>query len=152
MSILLKIWTPDEVQLAKDPAKAFCSYVQQSVGVPHPTIKDVVLVRKKAKEFFANYPNTDWRTLCRIAAWCKARKIRLSRPWKIIDRFREAYVGGFLPELDNANRVDEDIETQIQTALQVESNEAWRRRLIMAQGVELRRMAISEWKKEQVTK
>lgn len=153
MSVLLKTWTPQDVQQAAEekggnPADVFCKYVQQAVGVPFPTGKDIVIVRRRAKEFFAAYPHTNWYTLCRVANWCKARKRRPTRPWMVIDHFRDAWSAGFIPELNDTTRVNESVEERIAKVLQVERRESWRRRFVMAQG-EARERVLSEWESEQ---
>ena len=150
MSMLLKNWTPDEVQNADDQAKAFCNYLQQAVGVPMPTGNDIALVRKKAKDFFDAYPHTDWRTLCRVGLWCRARKRRPPRPWMVIDKYRDAWAAGYIPELNQTDRVEDVIEEGITKALQVEQREGWRRRLLMARGAESRRKVFTEWESEQL--
>jgi len=146
----LKTWTPDEVQSADDKAKAFCEYLQQAVGIPLPTGKDIALVRRKAKDFFNEYPHTDWRTLCRVGNYCRQRKKRLPRSWMVIDKYREAWSAGFLPELNQTERREEDVERAIAAALEHEQREGWRRRLLMARTAETRRKALGEWESEQL--
>lgn len=147
MTMLLKTWTPDDVQRAADPSKAFCEYVQQIIGVPYPTGKDIAVVRKKAKDFFGQYPHCDWRTLCRVAQWCKSRKKRPARTYTVIEMFRDAWAAGYLPEL-NRDRREADVEAGIAEALAVEDREGWRRRLVMARSPEIRRRVYFEWRSD----
>lgn len=145
MSNLLKVWTPDDVQNSQDQAKAFCEYAQQVAGIAWPTGADIAIVRKKAKTFFEHYPHTDWRTLCRVVQWCKARRRRPPRIWMVLDKFRDAHTAGFLPELDSQEQIEQHIECGIADALASETREGWRRRLIMARGPQQKRSVLSEW-------
>lgn len=145
MSTWLTVWTPALVEDAKDKPKAFAEYTQQVMGVPYPTIKDMTILRKKAKEFFKNCPNATWGTLCRVVQWAKARKRRPSRVWMLVDMFREAWSAGYLPELDRAARVDDNVEAGIERALEQEDRPEWRARLLGARGVTARREALTEW-------
>lgn len=145
MSLTLKTWTPDDVQAHEDQAVAFSEYAQQTLGVPWPTIKDQMILRKKAKEFFKHYPHTDWRTLCRVVQWAANRKKRYAHVWAIVDAFRYAYKDGALPELDPQNQTNQPVEDQIYEALQHETDEVWRRRLMLAQGVTQQKEVLREW-------
>lgn len=145
MTSWLTVWTPDLVADADDPPKAYAEYVQQTVGIPYPTIKDMTILRRKAKDFFAKVPNTDWKTLCRIAQWARAKKRRPPRVFMLVDMFREAWSAGYLPELDRADRVDETVEDGIERALRTETRPEWRARLMGARGVTARREALAEW-------
>lgn len=141
----LTVWTPEKVQEAKDKPKAYAEYCQQIIGTPWPTIKDMAILRKKIKEFFSHYPQCDYRSLCRIAQWARARKRRPNRTWMVVALFRDAWRDGYLPELDPAERREENIEQAIADALDEENREEWRRRLLGARGVEARREAYNEW-------
>lgn len=134
MSSVLKTWTPDDVQAAPDPAKAFCEYAQQTLGVPWPTIKDMTILRKKTKVFFEQYPQCDWRTMCRVVQWCATRKKRHSRVWMVVEEFRKAWTAGALPELNPHTHRDEAVEDRVYKALEEEQDPVWRRRLLLAQG------------------
>jgi hypothetical protein len=129
---------------APDPVVAFAEYVQQKLGVPWPTAKDMNILRSKIKEFFGHYPKLTYFTLCRIVEWARARHRRYDRVWKVIDAFRYAWKDGALPELD-PDRAETTVEERITAALTVETNPMWRRCLIGAAGVEARRRIIDEW-------
>lgn len=148
MHAMLKTWTPDDVQKADDKVKAYCNYVQQIIGVPYPTGKDIAIVRRKAKDFFKLYPQADWYTLCRVAHWCKARKRRPAYIHNVIDSYRFAWSAGYIPELSSADRKDENVEQQIALALQVERRDGWRRRLILSSGPEQRKKVLDEWRQD----
>lgn len=145
MSTWLTVWTPKLVFEAADPAKAFAEYAQQTVGIPFPTIKDMTILRSKAKKFFENCPDADWRTLCKVAQWAKARKRRPPRVFMLVDMFRDAWSAGYLPELDRAGRTDETVEAGIERALTMEQRPEWRARLLGARGINARREALHEW-------
>lgn len=138
-------WTPEKVQAAKDKPRAFADYCQQTIGTPWPTLKDMTILRKKIKEFFAHYPQCDYRSLCRVAQWARSHKKRPTRAWLVLEMFRDAWRDGYLPELDPAERRDENIEGNISTALDEETRPEWRSRLLGARGVEGRREAYEEW-------
>lgn len=138
-------WTPEKVQAADDPPKAFADYCQQTIGTPWPTLKDMIVLRRKIKDFFALYPQCNYVSLCRVAQWARSHKKRPTRAWLIMDMFREAWRDGYLPELDPAERRDENIEDNISTALDEETRPEWRSRLLGARGVEARREAYEEW-------
>lgn len=137
-------WTPEKVNEAEDKPAAFAAYCQQSMGVPWATHKDMAILRKRIKELFEYYPRADFFTLCRVAAWCKARRKRCSRVYQVVDKFRDAYEDGALPEL-NRDQTDDTIELAITTALEVEQRPEWRSKLIRATGPEARKAAYAEW-------
>lgn len=143
----LEVWTPEKVASADDPVMAFANYAQQTLGVPWPTQKDLATTRKKVKEFFKNYPQADWHTLCRVVAWARSRKKRPSRVYLVIELFRDAWSNGALPELDPDNRVDPEVEVAIAQALEVETDAWWCGRLSMCKG-EARVAALQEWRQE----
>lgn len=143
-------WTPAKVQQAADVKAtegppAFAEYCQQELGVGYATIKDMAILRRKIKEFFEHYPGTDYYTLCRVVAWCKQRKKRFTRVWAIVEAARDAMYSGALPELVG-DPVDQDLEGEIERALEREDRPAWRRRLMGAAGQEAREQALKEWR------
>lgn len=148
MTEWLKTWTPDEVVNAKDKPLAFAQYVQQSLGVPWPTLSDQMILRRRIKEFFKATPDADYYTLCRTAQWARSRRRRPPRIWMVVDMVRDAWAAGALPELDPATREDRQLEEAIAKALRVEKREGWRRRLIGAQGLDARRAAYRAWQQD----
>lgn len=142
----LKTWTPDAVQEAEDKPRAFAEYAQQTLGVPWPTAKDLVILRKKAKDFFEHYPDADWRTLCRVVSWAANRKRRYSRVWMLVEDFRKAWASGALPELDPNTRRSGTVEEEIFKALETETDETWRRRLLLAQGAMQQEEVLAAWR------
>jgi hypothetical protein len=146
---VLKTWTPDAVQNAKDPAKAFAEYAQQSLGVPWPSYKDLILLRKKANEFFGHYPDADWRTLCRVVSWAANRKRRYARVWALVDDFRKAYRDGALPELDpGVVRHSQSVQEMVDQALSAETDDVWRTRLLLANGRMQQEEVLASWRRE----
>jgi hypothetical protein len=133
----------DDVQ---DP-EAFCDYAHAVLGVPFPSIKDQAVLRKKIKEFFAQYPQADYRTLCRIVQWAKTHHKRPYRIWLLIDLHRQAWADKAVPELD-MSPVDVEVERGIKRALEIEQDSRWRRRLMRAHGSG-RKEVLEEWRKEQ---
>lgn len=138
-------WTPAMVAGAPDPALAFAEYSQQLLGIPWPTAKDQVILRARVKQLFEHYPRADYFTLCRLAQWCKTRKKRLPRIWMLVDCFRAAWAAGALPELDP--QADEAIDDRVARALEAETGDSWRQRLLCTTGT-ARQAAIEEWEQQ----
>lgn len=132
MAYGMKMITPQMVNESDDPAKLFCEYAQQRIGIPRATARDVMAVKKKAKLFFEEYPHTNWTTLCKVVVWMVANKRRVPNVHGVIDNYRYAWAKGQLPELDPANMEDPEADHLIREALKIETDELWRRRLIMA--------------------
>lgn len=149
----LTSWTPEKIATAEDPCAAYAEYLQQTMGIPYPTVKDMAILRKYCKEFFEHYPNADWYTMCRLAAHFRRRKRRFGRVYQVVTEFRDAYQDGALPELDPGfgARSDRDLEALIQDALKTEQRPEWRKRLILAGGVDARREAYEEWLQDSST-
>lgn len=141
MSDYLKIWTPEDVH----DADTFAEYCQQRIGVPWPTSKDKVVLRKKVNELFDRFPDLTWASMCRIADYVRSRHARPPRVWMVVESFRDAWSKGFLPELDPRDRVDPDLERRINDALLIEQSEYWRTRLVAAKGIEARKSAYEAW-------
>lgn len=148
---VLRTWTPDLVNAAEDPTRAFAEYVQQTLGVPWPTQRDMVILRKKVNDFFELYPQADYRTLCRVVVFMRSRKRRVSRMWMVVEEFRKAWAAGQLPELDPGYVRDDGIKTLIEEALTVETDPVWRRRLLLAQGPASQREVYVSWQQSTST-
>lgn len=141
----LKIKTPADVH---DP-KTFAEYAQQKLGIPYPTGKSIAVLRKSLREFFEHYPQADYNTMCRVVEWAGSKKKRYAHTYQLVYAFRYAYQDGYLPELEPSREMtDEDLETAIEEALKVEKDIEWRRRLIVAHGLEARKHVYEEWRKE----
>jgi hypothetical protein len=138
----LGIIRPEQVV---DP-ETFATYAQQTLGCPYPPLRDMILLRTKIKEFFAEKPQADYYTLCRIVQWAKANKRRPAAVWKIPPMWAWAWEDNALPELDPDQLKDKDLERRIALALEVETDPAWRRRLIGSESVEKRREVYDSWK------
>lgn len=142
---VLRTHTPDTVEAAEDQAAAFAEYVQQTMGVPWPTIRDMSILRKKIKDFFALYPTADYRTLCRVVGFMRSRRRRVPRTWMVVDEFRKAWAAGQLPELDPGYCSNPSLDAAIAEALTVEQDPAWRRRLLLAQDPASRQEVYASW-------
>ena len=139
--------TPDDVH----DAKTFATYCQQTLGIPYPRQQDIRYLHKSLREFFEHYPQADYYTLCRIVEWAKAKKKRYAHVNKLVYAFRYAYADGFLPELDpNSEPVDEQLEELIEAALKEETDDEWRRRLMIARGVTARTEVYQAWKQHRI--
>lgn len=141
MSLYTKTWRAEEVH----DADSFCEYAEQMLGVPWPTTRDKMVLKAKADEIMRRYPAMNWRVFCRVVDWMRSRHKRPPRVWMIIESFRDAWGAGVLPELDPRDDEDESLERLISAALQVESNDYWRNRLLGSRGVEARRRSFEAW-------
>jgi hypothetical protein len=126
-------------------ADTFSNYVRQVFGTPG-NITDLVVLRKKLKEYQNTWPNADWNALLRTVDWAKARRKRPAHCYYIVDWVRYAWADGYLPELD-AKPVDEALEDAIREALQVETDPEWRRRLAGSEG-RARKEVYLAWKSQ----
>lgn len=136
---------PLEREEVVDPV-TLAKYAQQRVGIPYPTVKDMTILRKKAKWFLDNNPEASWQTFVRVLDWIKAKHKHPATVWWLVDAAKWAYGDGYLPELAAKERTDSELETEINAALEVETDLTWRRRLNTATGVEARRDVLEEWR------
>lgn len=127
-----------------DP-ETFAKYIQQTLGCPWPRAKDMVVLRKKIKDFFERYPHCDYDTLCKVVNWCKGRKRRFAHVYSVVDQFRYAYQAGYLPEVDESVRLDSQVEEGIREALSMETDDTWRTRLMCSEGSTLRKEVLVNW-------
>lgn len=141
---MLTDWTPEMVATAPDPVMAFSEYAQQVMGVPFATVKDIVLLRQRVRDVFDRCPQANYYTLCRVVNWAKTKRVRKPRVYMIIDLVPEAWADKALPELDAPVR-DEHVEQRMADALRVETDPAWRRRLIGAIGKNARNRVLNDW-------
>lgn len=121
-------------------ALTFASWAQSTYGAPHLTVQDIRILKRKAREFFAENPHATWDTLVQVAQWCASKKRRVSRVWKYIDQYRYAWA-------DHAVDVTprDDVQDQIHAAIAQEGDPAWRSRLRRAVGVH-RQEVLDEWR------
>jgi len=125
-----------------DP-EGLARYIQQITGTPWPTLEDMILLKKKCKEFFELYPHVDYVTLCHVANWAKRKKKRFSNVWKCVDAYRWAWEDGAIPEI--ANNCDRQTERLIGDALSVETDELWRNALISTEDGNVRKDLVERW-------
>lgn len=130
---------------SRDPAVAFAEYAQQRLGIPWPTQKDIIVLRRGVKDVFANCPGTDWYSICRLVDWASARNRRYKRVWALVHDFRDAWHDHYLPEL-NRPLVQGDVESAIRAALDVETDPRWRRQLLGVQGSDARAAVLADWR------
>lgn len=142
---VLRTWTPELVNADPDPNRAFAEYCQQTLGIPWPTKQDMAILRKKTREFFKQYPHCNWHTLCRVVVFLRGKKRRPARVWMCVDEYRKAWSHGVIPEINENRHTNEHIEANIAHALEIETDEVWRRRLMLAQGAITRREVYAEW-------
>jgi hypothetical protein len=96
----------------------------------------------KATEFIQSH---DIDTLVRLTEFCKGRNF--GRAMKTVDAvpmfYEQAVEAGWFREDD---RSDADLQQKIDTALYLETDEEWKRKLISARG-EARRIVYENWEK-----
>lgn len=126
-------------------AETFAAYCQQTIGVPYPTHRDLVVLRKRAKEFFAENPRANWQTMVRVADWCNNNRRRFPQTYGVFSQVRFAWAAKYVPELDPVQRVDVALEERITAALAQETDAQWRRRLMIATGP-MREQVYMAWK------
>lgn len=126
-----------------DNADSLEQYIKQQLGVGYVTAKDGVVYRKKINEFFEQYPAADWSTLVKVVDWAKSKKRRYDRLYKVIESVRYALADGCLPEL--VPDPEKDMDDAIHEALRSETDDNWRRRLLVAQGARAKEAALAEW-------
>lgn len=129
-----------------ETAAKFC---QQQVGCGYVTGKDLGIFKKKVNELFDHYPAADWQTIVRTAEWAKARRRRFAHLFQLVEAVRYAYEDGYLPELDPRNQAD--VDDQIREALRDELDPDWRRRLMIAQGMQAKSMVLEQWRELRVS-
>lgn len=129
-------------------AESYTRYVCQTVGSPW-SYKDVVIMKKKVRVFFEAYPHCTYSTLVHVAHWARAKKKRPAHAYYLVDMARYAWQDGALPEMDPAN-VRSDVDDLIHQALEQETDPAWRRRLMTAEGAG-KRMVYENWTKKSLT-
>lgn len=143
MSSFFGVMTKEEV---KDP-KSYANYVQQNIGTPYPTVKQMVILRKNIKSLFDQYPDADYGTLVRLVEWAKAKNKKFAHSYALVASFRYAWKDGYLPELDpNPTR---EIDQAIEAALSKETDEEWCRRLAMASGIEVKTEIYEAWRRKE---
>lgn len=139
--------TPEMISREKkygNQLRLFARYCQQCVGTPVPDPSKYPALARRIKAFFIEYPQADWHTLCRVANWCRTHKVRPRTTVGLVSCFRSAWADGAIPELDPQS-IDLDVERRIERALEVEEDEEWRSRLLLARGVEARHDLIEKW-------
>ena len=72
-----------------------CSFLNARCGAPLPLARDKGAVSKKAKEFFDNYPDAEWRALTDLATWAKAKQKHLNMI-QLVASWRYAYADGYM--------------------------------------------------------
>ncbi len=125
-------------------AETFAAYCQQRMGIPYPTQKDLIVLRRRAKEFFNENPRANWQTMVRVADWCNNNRKRFPQAYGVFSQVRYAWAARYVPELDPVQRVDVALEERITSALAQETDAEWRRRLMVATGP-MREVVYAAW-------
>lgn len=131
-------------------ARTLADFAQQQLGTPFPTTTELVQTQKILKQWFAKNPQANWRTLANTIVWAKARRKRVADIRTLHKLVRYAWRDGYCSELD-PHHVDEDIERDIERALETETDPSWRSVLMGARGNETRKEVLATWKERRVS-
>lgn len=126
-------------------AESFAAYCQQTIGIPYPTVRDLQVLKRTAKQFFAENPRASWQTMVRVADWCNNNRRRFPQAYGVFTQVRHAWSAHYVPELDPVQQTDPGLEERITSALAVETDVEWRRRLMIASGP-MRAVVYDAWK------
>jgi hypothetical protein len=130
--------------------RTYARYAQQNLGTPEPIGREIGLLQKKVNVCFEQNPAASWSTLASLVDWAKAKHRRTATAWGLLGMVRYAWVDGMLPELDPvAMPTDDRVEFGIEAALERETDEWWRRRLIGSVGLDNRRQALVSWRRKE---
>lgn len=127
-------------------AETFAAYCQQRLGIPQPSYKNMNALRRSANQFFKENPKASWQTMVRVADWCCNNRRRYEEAFGLFHAVRFAWKAGYLPELDPVQEVDENLEARISAALAVETDDDWRRRLLVSSG-QMRGLVYDAWQR-----
>jgi len=137
----LKDLKADDVNTPEMLAR-FC---QQQTGIPYPTGKQIALLKKAIKGFFAAYPDASYSSLTNLVMWSKIRDRRYAHVANLVNGgVRYAYMEGFLPELD-PRRKNDNIDRLIDEALQVEKDPQTRAVLLNAWTETSKKQIYEDW-------
>lgn len=127
-------------------SKTYARYVQQKLGVPYPTVKNLVILNKAIKDIFEEYPHINYDTLCNLVDWAKAKNKKFAETYSLVSMYRYAWKDGFLPELDPVNAELEDFQSKEDELLAKETDPYWRNKIISAQTLEAKQQIYDLWK------
>jgi argininosuccinate lyase len=125
-----------------DP-ESFAAYCQQTMGVPYPVRRDLVVLKRRADE----NPRANWQTMVRVADWCNNNRKRFPQAYGVFSQVRYAWAAHYVPELDPVQQIDVGLEERISSALAQETDVEWRHRLMVATGP-MREVVYSAWRQE----
>lgn len=126
--------------------KTFARYVQQRLGTPYPTVKNLVILNKAIKDFFESYPHVGYDSLCNMVDWAKAKNKKFAETYSLVSVYRYAWKDGFLPELDPVNVESENFQVKEDELLNNETDPYWRNKIISAQTIEAKEQIYNLWK------
>ncbi len=124
--------------------ETFSWFIQQRLGTPYCTVKDRQILGGQTKIFFAKFPATDWRTLCKLVLWANQKRLRPERVYNVMGWVNWAWKEGAIPEVDMTLQ-EVEVERWISEALDVEDDPDWRKALLMAEG-DQRPEVIRRWR------
>jgi hypothetical protein len=148
MTMFMRVVNATDVH---DPV-SFAHYAQQTIGTKWPNVREMVILRKQADQFFEDNPRADWGTVVNTIGYVRAKRRRLAMPAAVFNQVPWAFKDGFLPELDPRNTTVQDpqVEAQIASILAEETDPWWVAALTMATEAEARRDLVRIWKEQDV--
>lgn len=136
-----KIYKPEDVV----SAESFAGYAQQQLGIPYPTLKQMIILKRQIKDVMEKNPGFTYASLPRVVEWAKSRKKRFADPIKLLSSFRYAFEDGYLPELSERYEDLIEIDDKINAALRVETDQEWRRALMLSEDIEEKNAMYTKW-------
>lgn len=128
----------------QDP-KTLARYISQRTGVPYPNNSEMMILRKKVKDFFVQHPHLNYSTLCRVADWSVRKRRRFGNAWRVVEAWKWAYEQGAIPEVDEQRHADPKTDRAICEVLAIEKDPAWRLRFQGTQDRRIRRELLKKW-------
>lgn len=130
--------------------KTFARYVQQRLGVPYPTTKNLVILNKAVKSFFEEYPHLGYESLCNLVDWAKAKNKRFGDTYVLVNMYRYAWQDGFMPELDPIDPEAVGVQEKEDYLLEHEEDSYWRNKMLDAQTFEAKTAIYESWEDQYV--
>jgi hypothetical protein len=122
--------------------KTFADYVRQELGTPRPTGNRWAYLNKELKEFWAKYPDATWGTLTRGVATFKDSRFRPDETGMVV-----RVIGMLCAKGEISMATAPDIDKDVLTAVQQETDRSWQLKLLGATG-KYKDAVLEEWREE----
>ena len=129
---------------------SFACYAQQTIGTKYPNVREMGILRGRAKQFFSETPLAEWATVVQTVGYMRARRKRVDMAWAVFNFVPFAFKDGYLPELEPRNHDlrDPDVEAQITSILAQESDPWWVGAMTLATDPAARRDLVRMWRSQ----